>query len=407
MHRRFLSRVRELVSSAEKLLGGRLAGKPSHRPPAEIGPYISRILSDAILFNEIPSPTERESARTEFILQRLAEVGYPNSECDDLGNVTAVLPARGETDEHVLVFASIRCEEYSPLESMARLEPDRLWGRGVTESAIPAASLIVLAEYLGRNEIQYDRNVIFLFTAHDPGELDAPALEGFLGQWRGRLHCAAYVRGLELGGVGDRPLGTCKLSVKMRTPEYELMAGAPAVSAISALAAVAGRLGGIRWDGQNATFLNIARIEAGSGFGWFASEGEMEIEVFSPDAAALEVAKNVIVATVNSVAAEMTVVVDLTLKAFLPPGDPSLNAELSAMVKAVHEKLRIASRPMAIPTTAALLSSQGIPAVTLGMADGKNSVKEECVQISSLETGFRQLLLFLEASAVRREGDDS
>jgi len=406
MHRRVISRVQKLISSAERLLGGRRSGKPSNRPPSEIGPYISRILSDAILFNEIPSPTEREVARTEFILQRLVEVGYPNSACDDLGNVTAVLPARSNSDEYVLVFASIRCEEYSPLESMARLEPERLRGRGVSESSIPTASLIVLAEYLGRNEIQYDRNVIFLFTAHDPGELDAPALEGFLARWGSRLHCAAYLRGLELGCVGDRPLGTCKLSLKIRTSGQELMAGVPATSAISALATMAGRLGGIRWDAQNATFLNVARIEAGSGFGWFASEGEMDVEVFSPDAAALEVAKNAIVATINSVAAETSSTVDLTLKALLPPGDLSLNAELGAVVRGVHEKLRIKSRPLAIPTTAAILSSQGIPAVTLGMAEGRNSVEEEFIHIPSLEAGFRQILLVLEASATRQAGGD-
>jgi hypothetical protein len=222
MRRTFFSRVRELVSSAGKLFSTRRAGRPSNRPPAEIGPYISRVLSDAILFNEIPSPTERESARPDFILQRLAEFGYPNAECDDMGNVTAVLPARARTDEHVLLFAGFRCEDYSPLESVARLEPERLRGLGIAESSIPVASLMVLAEYLGRNEMQYDRNILFFFTAHDPGELDSPPLEGFLKRWKSSVRCAAFLRGLELGTIGDRPLGTCKLSVRLRTAEHEL-----------------------------------------------------------------------------------------------------------------------------------------------------------------------------------------
>ena len=405
MHRTFFTRVRELVSSAGKLLSGRRAGRPSNRPPAEIGPYISRVLSDAILFNEIPSPTERENARTDFILRRLAEFGYPNAECDDLGNVTAVLPARTGTDEHVLLFAAVRFEDYSPLESMARLEPERLQGRGIAESSIPVASLMVLAEYLGRNDMQYDRNILFLFTAHDPGELDSPPLEGFLKRWKTLVRCAAFLRGLELGTVGDRPLGTCKLSVMLRTAEHELIGGTPAPSAISSLAGIATRLGGILWDTENSTFLNIARIEAGLGFGWFPSEGNMQIEVFSPDAGALEVARNAIVATVNGVAGETSASVEVSLKAYLPPGNAGLNAELSSMVKGVHDKLRIKSRPIAVPTTAALLSSQGIPAVTLGMALGRKSTTEEFVQISSLEPGFRQLLAFLEAAATRTAGE--
>ena len=110
--------------------------------------------------------------------------------------------------------------------------------------------------------------------------MDSPALDGFLERWKSKLYCAAFLRGLELGSVGDRPLGTCKISVGVRTEEHDLIDGAHAPSAISVLAGVASSLGGIHWDAENSTFLNVARIEAGVGFGWFASEGVMEIEVF-------------------------------------------------------------------------------------------------------------------------------
>lgn len=404
MHRPFLSQVRKIVSSAGKLFSRRMFGPPSIRMRDEIGPYVSRILSDAILFNEIPSPTEKETLRNDFILRRLTEFGYPTSECDELGNVTTIVPAKESTDEHVLLFVGTRCDEFSPLESMARLETDHLHGTGIVESSIPVASLLVLAEYLAHNEIQYDRNVLLLFTAHDPGELDSPPLEGFLNRWRRNISYAAFLRGLDLGSIGDRPLGTCKLSVKLRTPEHGLMAGPSAPSAISSLAGVAARLGGIRWDAQNNTFLNIARIEAGLGFGWLASEGSMDIEAFSPDTAALDVARNAIIATINGVAAETGATVDVSLKSYLPPGNHELNAELGAMVRGVHEKLRITSRPDVIPTTAAILSSQGVPSVTLGLAAGRKSAAEDYVQISSLEQGFRQLLMFLDASAERLAG---
>ena len=404
MRRSPLSGVRDILAAARRLLRP-AAGRPQKRPVAEIGPYVNRVLSDATLFNQIPSPTERESARTDFILERLADFGYTGSEIDSLGNVTAVVPAREGTDEHVLVFAGVRCDEYSPLESMARLESDRLAGRGVAESAVPVAALLVLAEYLARNQLQYDRNVLFLFTVHDPGELDSPPLEGFLRQWKARLHGAAFVRGLDLGTVGDRPLGTCKLEVRMRTPERDLMGGGLAVSAVTTLSTVAARLGGIRWDQQNTTFLNIAKLEAGLGFGWFPAEGIMELEVFSPDANALDVARNAMVATINGVAAEAGAQADITVRSVLPPGNPDLNAEMSEQLRRVHEKLRIKSRAVSIPTSASILSSQGIPAVTLGVAAGRKSATEEYVEISSLELGFRQLLMFVEAAA-RRPSDE-
>jgi acetylornithine deacetylase/succinyl-diaminopimelate desuccinylase-like protein len=404
MHRGFLSRVQTLASSISRLLSQRPAGRPSRAHVAETGPYVSHILSDAILLNEIPSPTERESARTDFLLQRLSEFGYQGCELDDSGNVTAMVPAREETGEHVLLFADVRCEDYSPLESMTRLESERLRGKGIVENAIPATALLVLAEYLARNEIQYDRNVLFLFTSHATAEETVQPLERFLATWKDHLRYAVFLRGLGLGSAEDRPLGTCKLSLSARTEERAVLEGQTAVSAIALLAGISTRLGGIRWDSENSTFLNIARIEAGLGFGWFASEGTMDIELFSPNAGALAMAQSAVEATIAAVAAETGADIELTLKTFLPPGNPAINAELNGAVRRVHEKLRINSRVLSVPTYAALFTSLGVPAVTLGVAEGRKGVAEEYVEIDTLHAGFRQLLAFLDECANTRAG---
>ncbi len=391
--------VRKFFTSIGGLLRRRRAVGTAQVPRSETGPFVSRLVSDAMLLNEIPSPTERESERTDFILQRLAEFGYSACALDEYGNLSAVLPAREHTEEHVLLFADIRCEDYSPIESMARLEADRVRGRGIAENSIAAAALLVLAEYLSRNEIQYNRNVVFLFTSFDPGERELQPLERFLMTWKDRVRVAAHLRGLDLGGIEERPLGTCKLSVAVRTGERTQAAKEPAASAIWVLASIASRLGSIRWDTDNLTFLNIARVEAGVGFGWRATEGVLELEVFSPTATALEMARSAVEATIGSIAKETGAIVDITVKAFLPPGDPLINAGLTAIVRTVHERLRIKSRPVSLPGYASFLNSLGIPAVTLGITSGAKSYTEEYIDIRPLESGFRQLLAFLDECA--------
>lgn len=352
-----------------------------------------------MLLNEIPSPTEHEAARTGYILQRLGEFGYANCSLDEFGNVTAIVPARESIDEHVLLFADIRCEDYSPIDSMSRLEPGRVFGKGIAESSIGAAGLMVLAEYLARNEIQYDRPVIFLFTSFDPGERETQPLELFLQSWKDRVRFAAHVRGLDLGRVEDKPLGTCKLSIEVRTEEREVFRGQQAVSAIRVIASAANRLGSIRWDSENDTFLNIARVDAGVGFGWHASEGVLELEVFSSSVSALDMARKAVEATIRSSAEELGASVDIAVKAFLPAGDPQINAGLNAIVRGVHERLHIKSRPVSLPGYASFLNSLGIPAATLGITTGRKTHVEEYIEVRPLETGFRQLLAFLDDCA--------
>jgi hypothetical protein len=397
MKRRENRGIRGLFSSIGSLFRRRRTGS-ALAPRSETGPYVSRIVSDAILLNEIPSPTARESARTDFIMQKLGEFGYPGASLDELGNVVAVVPAREDTDENVLLFSDIRSEDFSPLESMALLERDRVRGRGIAECSIAAATLLGLAEYLSRNQIQYDRTVLLLFTSFDPGEKDLQPLEAFLRGWKARVRFAAQLRGLELGWTEGRPLGTCKLSVSVRVQE-RARGDEQAASAIWVLASIASRLGSIRWDRQNETFLNIARLDAGTGFGWPATEGTLELEVFSPGAAELEMARKAIEATIGSIASETGAAVDIGVKAVLPPGDPQINAELGAIVRRVHERLHVRTKPVSLPGYASFLNSLGIPAVTLGVTTGKKGRTEEYVDIHPIETGFRQLLAFLDDCA--------
>ena len=396
--------TRTIISSAGRLFRRRPRTGSAKASRAETGPYVSRIVSDAMLLNEIPSPTDHEAARTGYVLQRLGEFGYANCSLDQFGNVTAIVPAREAMEEHVLLFADIRCEDYSPIDSMARLEPGRVVGKGIAESSIGAAGLLVLAEYLARNQIQYDRPVIFLFTSFDPGEREAQPLELFLQSWKNRVRFAAHVRGLDLGRVEDTPLGTCKLSIRIRTEEREVVRRQQAVSAIRVIASAANRLGSIRWDSENDTFLNIARVDAGVGFGWHAAEGVLELEVFSPSAGALDMARKAVEATIRSSSEELGASVDIAVKAFLPPGDPQINAGLNAIVRGVHERLYIKPRLVSLPGYASFLNSLGIPAVTLGITAGKKTFTEEYVETRPLETGFLQLLAFLDDCAGWREG---
>jgi tripeptide aminopeptidase len=391
--------LKDTVSSVGRLFRRRRAGGSAKVARSETGPYVNRIISDAILFNEIPSPTEREAARTDYVLQRLGEFGYQDASVDDFGNVTAVVPARDNTEDHVLLFADIRCEDYSPVDSMTKLEADRVLGKGIAESSVAAAALMVLAEYLIRNEIQYDRTVVLLFTSFDPGEPETQPLEHFLQSWKDRLRFAAHVRGLELGRVEDRPLGTCKLSVKVRTEERAVAAGQPSVSAIWVLASIASRLGSIRWDTENNTFMNISRLEAGVGFGWYASEGVLELEIFSPSAATLDVARKAVEATIAGIAAETGAAAEVSMKAFLPAGDSQINQGLTAMVRAVYDRLHIKPRPVSLPGYTSFLNSLGIPAVTLGVTTGAKSYTEEFIHVRPVELGFRQLLAFLDDCA--------
>jgi acetylornithine deacetylase/succinyl-diaminopimelate desuccinylase-like protein len=377
--------------------------RPPEAAPAELGPHAQRIISDAVLFNEIPSPTEKEGERVQFILSRLGEFGIAEVTNDAEGNVSALFPGSKPTNKFALIFADIENDSYSPLDSSARLSAGRASGSGLADNSVGVATLLVLAEYLQQSGARHDMNIVLLFTCLTSPREEFAGLKRFLASWSGEISFALYVTGIQQGNIETNPLGHYKMTVAAHTQEHEVMENSSQASAVWVLSNIAFRLGTIKWDSKNNTTLNIARIVGGVGFGFFPSEGFMELEIYSADTGALDMTKNTVTETIEKIAAETGTAVEITLNSFIPVGNPRINAFLTEILKQVNTELRIKSNFVSVPDKTAILNSFGIPATSIGITRGKKALGEEYVEIAPMETGFRQLLLLLEKSIIHGE----
>jgi len=389
--------VKNLPAGARRFIGHWTRRPAVRRHPVE--QYIDRLTATAIQFNEIPSPTEKERQRTQFITRRLNEVGISDIDEDPEGNLSVQLPASSPSDESVLLFANIENHGYSPLNSLVKLAGKRAAGHGLGDNSLGGAALLVLAEYLQSNQLGFAKNVLLLFTPLQASGARFVALERFLERWRGGLPAALYVRGIHLGAVTAEPVGVCQLTVHVKTREQEVPAAAGAGSAVTVLADIASRLGGIRWDEQRSTSLNLARIEAGVAPGYFASEGVLELEVYSRAPGLLEMARGAVEATIRQVAEQTKAAIQVDLNSLIPVGDAESNRPLAEVLRRVHRQLGIRARRVSTPDPAAVLNVHGVPALSVGLTTGRKSFQEEYIDLPPLETGFRQLLLLLESLA--------
>ena len=69
--------------------------------------YARRIISDGVLMNDIPSPSDNERLRIDFIRHRLLEFGISNVFTDESGNLMALFPAFGTRRDFVLLVAEV------------------------------------------------------------------------------------------------------------------------------------------------------------------------------------------------------------------------------------------------------------------------------------------------------------
>jgi acetylornithine deacetylase/succinyl-diaminopimelate desuccinylase-like protein len=386
---------------------GSFKGKPSSlaslKQAGRYSPIVTRILSDAMLFNEIPSPTEKEELRIEFILRKFSEFGIYEPYQDDFGNVAAVFPASRPADKYVLLFTDIGTEQFSPVDSLVRLTENRAEGMGIADESLGVAALLNLAEWIQKESVAYQMNVICLFTNLSEENGEFRALEHFIHFYEGQIAFALYVGSINQGNLESKPLGHYKLAVRVSTPEQEVMNVLGGTSSVTVLSNIAFQLGNIQWDRESDTVLNIARIDAGIGFGYYPNEGVLELEMYSGNPSVLDMMKNTITATIQKIASETRVEVEIRVLSYIPVGNPELNTSLLVTLKEVYSRLKIPIRSVSLPDKTAFLNSFQIPAATVGISVGKKSRKEEYVEIAPIEAGFKQLPLFLDLSIEAEE----
>ncbi|MFQ3621192.1 MAG: M20/M25/M40 family metallo-hydrolase [Spirochaetales bacterium] len=373
----------------------RVTGKPLIKS-GKYSPLVTRILTDAMLFNEVPSSPEQDSPRVEFILRKLNDFGISESYQDEFGNVAVVIPAGSYSEKYVLLYTDIGTEQYSPLESLVRLSETRATGMGIADESLGVATLLTFIEQIHSRSIVFPHNVVCLFTHLSEEEREFLGLEHFLKNFPGSFQFAVYVTSIHQGIFEPKPLGQCKLVVRITTPEAGVLERPGIASSVNVLSNIAFQLGAIQWDKENETIFNLAKIDAGVGFGYYPSEGVLELEMFSMNPLVLDMMKNTAIGTIERISQEAGAKVEIKIISHVPVGDPTLNVELQQILKEVYGKLKIEERALAAPTKTAFINSYGIPAVTLGIAKGRKGKREEFIEIEPIEKGFHQLELFLQ-----------
>ncbi len=353
-------------------------------------PLADRLLSDALRIAEIPSPTAREEQRAAFVLERLRSLGL-NPQVDEDGNVLARITCPVPDDPRpILVLAELSSPRWHPLESLSRLDADRAYGAGLSDSLGPA-TLLSLAESLQSGTPAIPKDVLLLFAARPLDDPRGSVLRRLAEDPQDRPAASLSLRGLSLGTVPTKSLGTYRIEVRVRTDAEVSETDRGPRTAVDAVVALARTLTGITWDAEKRTTCAIRRIEAGSGFGHEPTEGLLDIELESADEAVLEIAMKAATATAESRGREANLQTQVTIAGYVPVGDPGAGAGLSKLVIQALKEQHIKVREESGADPAAFFSSRGIPAVSLAVASGREGLDRDEIEVASIEKGRRLL----------------
>jgi hypothetical protein len=389
---------------------GSLSGRASaffNRPKKSAAPLADRLLADAFRLGQLPSPTEREEERAIFVVERLKSLSL-RYYIDQGGNILVVLhpiPHGPEHHEPLLVFTRLGSDRWNSLESLGKLELQYAQGAGLADVLGPAA-LLSLAEGYAAGRYSWEREVYLYFSAlhfDDPG---SDTFLSFTSRPDRKLAAAIGVRGFSLGSLSSHSLGLYRVELSLSQDEgteREAESRSAARSGegnevVGALTNLALSLQGLEGAaaGMEGIRLYIRRIEASTAYGRTPVEGVLELDLESSD-------KDMLDRTLEKIRAKAEtgggLKSSVRILSSIPPGNPSISEDLTAALLDAMKELKIKAEEEAGADPASFLSAMGIPALSVGIAKGREGLNRDTVEIASIEKGRLLLERFISRLA--------
>jgi hypothetical protein len=381
--------IKKLLFRGINTVSGK-AAQILHRPRKSAAPLADRLLADTLRIAELPSPAPVEEHRAAFVLERLKQFGL-NPSVAESGSIVVRLEAEQAADESpILLFTNLGSKRWHSTECLSRLDAETAAGAGLSDSLGPAA-LLSVAENHSSGGLKPKRDILLLFTAPS---LDNPEIDfsPILSDPVKRPFAAIGVRGLSLDRI-IHSTGSYRLRITVSTEKNE----ASNELTLTFIDMVRSLLG-ITWDGEGKTKLFIRRMEAGTVYGLTPVEGILEIEIESVERSLLDLAMNAVKATAEKIGEASQLKSEMALLSFIPPGNPEKSGELFEIVRRLTREQRIKITEENGTDPASFFTSEGIPALSLGIALGKEGARTDTIRIDSVEKG-RLLLerLIIEA----------
>ena len=226
------------------------------------------------------------------------------------------------------------------------------------------------------------RDVLLLFSAR---ALDDPDInfDSILNDSHDRPYTAIGVRGLSTDRI-IHSVGSYRVKITL-TGDDERDSQSNKVT--ETLINTASTLLGIAWDSERKTKMLIRRLEALTVYGSTPREGVIELEIESSDAAPLDMAMSAVKATVVKTGETANIKTETELLSYIPPGKPENSAKLLELLRKLSKEQRLKIKEENGADPAAFFTAQDIPAISMGIALGREGREKDIINIDSVERG--------------------
>lgn len=356
-------------------------------------------VEQAIALQQIPAPTFAEKPRAEYVAQQFRALGLEQIDIDRLYNVYGRLSGRESGQRGVMLAAHTDTVFPEETDLTLHREGDLIYGPGLGDNSLGVAGILAVISGLRRSGITPERDLWVVATTREEGLGDLGGMRAAFNRMQPRVASVINVEGLAFGHVYHAGIAVRRLKISARTPGGHswLHFGRP--NAIHAIVQLGARITAIEPPQQPRTTYNIGLIEGGQSINSIATQAALWLDTRSE-------ARDALAAFEQRVRDEITALtspeVQFTIEVVgdRPAGKIATTHPLVALALAALAQVGVRGTLETGSTDGNVPLSEGCPTVTVGVSRGGNAHRlDEYIEVSSVASGLRQLILLTLASA--------
>lgn len=359
--------------------------------------YRERILADAVMIGEIPSPTFGEQNLVEFMRNRFTEEHLDQISVDEVHNASALLPG-SKGGQNILVAAHTDKVWAPSIDHTITVTADSLIGPGIADNALGVAALTTLPSLLNALGVQLQSNLVLLGASRSMGRGDLEGLRFFTEHVKLPIGAGICIEGIQLGRLSYSSLGMNRCEIQVNTREEHHWESWSLSGAIISLNQIVQRILAIETPEVPKTSIILGSINSGSSFNVPPTRATLRFEVRSEEPGMVARIREQIEEIIEQTIGENRINASLEVIARRRPGTIGFSHPYVRSARNIIKQLGI--KPLTAPSTSELsvLLEKGIPSLTLGISEGDNKHQlDESVRIAPIFSGLAQLIAVLQS----------
>jgi acetylornithine deacetylase/succinyl-diaminopimelate desuccinylase-like protein len=356
------------------------------------------IITNIVLLGQVPSPTFKERRRSRLFLERLA--GFNVDECttDGYQNPIGIIRGTSKDKPPIFIVAHMDTVFKEDVNHNFTVRQDSISGPGLLDNAVGVGVLVSLPVIFKKLNLTFESDIVLAGVIQSIGKGNLRGIRHLLKTWSTPIRGGVILEGVELGRLSYYSYGMIRGEIECNVPTDSGSEHQFRQNAILVLNEVINQILLLRMPQRPRTRVIFGKMSGGHKHGLIAYDATLGFEIQSDSDKMVRQVYNDIKDIVTGIRHEQGVDLELKTISNLHAAKLGYGQPLVKSVVEIMGKLGLKTVSSPSESELPIFLSHKIPAVTLGITQGKNyHLEGSTMEISPMFKGIAQVIGVIQA----------